>query len=130
MTTTAAPTYYEQLGGEDGVRRLVQRFYDLMDALPAARAARAVHPADVTHAREKLFLFLSGWLGGPSLYIERFGHPRLRARHMPFAIGDAERDGWMLCMKQALAESPLDETKRLALVDGFQKLADHMRNRT
>lgn len=128
MTTTAT-TFYERIGGEAGVRALVERFYAYMDELPEARAARAVHPPDLQNAKERLFLFLSGWLGGPPLYVEKHGHPRLRARHMPFPIGVAERDGWMACMKAALAEAALDDASRAKLIDGFANLADHMRNR-
>ena len=121
-------TYYERVGGADQVRALVDRFYDLMDALPEAKELRAVHPRDLTSAREKLTMFLSGWLGGPNLYIEKFGHPRLRARHMPFPIAARERDQWMLCMTKALEQSALDDGARAKLVEGLHKLADHMRN--
>src|SRR3569832_2324962 len=96
-------TVYERLGGEAGLRRLVDRFYDLMDSLPEAERIRALHPTDLTSSREKLYLFLSGWLGGPSLYIARYGHPRLRARHLPIPIGEAEGEAWLLCMVCVLA---------------------------
>ena len=88
-------TPYERLGGEAAVRKLVDRFYDLMDALPEARGIRELHPPDLAGSRDKLFKFLSGWLGGPPLYVEEYGHPRLRARHLPFPIGEAERDAWL-----------------------------------
>jgi hemoglobin len=127
--TTTAPTFYERIGGADGVRALVRRFYAAMDALPAGKAARAVHPADLANAEERLYLFLSGWLGGPPLYVEQHGHPRLRARHLPFPIGDAERDAWMACMDEALRQAPLDDDARAKLRGGFANLADHMRNR-
>ena len=97
-----ATTPYERLGGEQGVRRLVDRFYDLMDTLPEAKIIRDLHPKELTGSRDKLFKFLSGWLGGPPLYMQEYGHPRLRARHLPFAIGSAERDAWLLCMERAL----------------------------
>jgi hemoglobin len=122
-------TAYEQLGGADGVRALVDRFFELMDSLPAARGIRGLHAKSLKGSREKLFLFLSGWLGGPALYVERYGHPRLRARHLPFPIGDAERDQWMLCMNQALADRQVPEPLRSALSEAFQRTADHMRNR-
>src|SRR5687768_1508105 len=99
---------YDLLGGESGVRTLVDRFYDLMDTLPEAAAVRALHPADLTDSRAKLFKFLSGWLGGPPLYVQEYGHPMLRARHLPFPIGEPERNAWMLCMTQALTERGLD----------------------
>lgn len=121
--------FYARVGGEAGVRRLVDRFYDLMDALPEAAAIRALHPPSLDESRDKLFEFLSGWLGGPNLYIEKRGHPRLRARHLPFAIDAAARDAWMLCMTQAMTELVDDEDARGKLLKGLADLADHMRNR-
>jgi hemoglobin len=121
-------TLYEKLGGEAGVRRLVDRFYDLMDTLPEARAIRDMHPRDLATSRDKLFKFLSGWLGGPSLYMEEYGHPRLRARHMPFTIGDAERDAWLMCMQKALDEFDLDPLLRNQIMFSLRQTADHMRN--
>jgi len=123
-------TPYERLGGETGLRRLVERFYDLMDSEPEAYGIRKLHPADLTGSRQKLFEFLSGWLGGPSLYIEKYGHPRLRARHLPFAIGSAERDAWMRCMDQAMADLELSAALREELHAAFYKTADFMRNQT
>lgn len=120
---------YERLGGETGLRRLVDRFYALMDTLPDAQGIRALHPQDLTGSREKLFKFLSGWLGGPPLYIEEYGHPRLRARHLPFAIGEAERDQWMQCMNRALDEIDLDQISRQHLSQSLWQTADHMRNK-
>ena len=121
-------TPYARLGGEAAVRALVDRFYDLMDLEPEYTQLRAVHGTDLASARDKLFWFLSGWLGGPSLYIERFGHPRLRARHLPFAIGTVERDQWMACMNQAMVETGIDEDLRLRLVQAFFQTADWMVN--
>jgi hemoglobin len=121
-------TIYEQIGGEQAVRRLVDRFYDVMDALPEAAGIRALHPADLASSREKLFLFLSGWMGGPPLYIERYGHPRLRARHLPFPIGESERDQWLLCMRQSLDEMEMDPMLRQQIGHSFAQLADFMRN--
>ncbi|MEJ2573442.1 MAG: group II truncated hemoglobin [Gammaproteobacteria bacterium] len=120
---------YERLGGEAAVRKLVDRFYDLMDTLPEAGGIRALHPADLTGSRDKLFKFLSGWLGGPPLYQTEYGHPRLRARHLPFPIGAAERDAWLLCMEQALAETEMEELLRMHLLQSLRNTADHMRNR-
>lgn len=119
---------FEQLGGEPGIRALVDAFYDEMDQNPAAAPLRAMHP-DLPSARDKLFWFLVGWTGGPALYVERFGHPRLRARHMPFAIGNAERDQWRMCMDVALAATVPDFEVRGLLAGNFDRLADHMRNR-
>jgi hemoglobin len=122
------PTHYAQIGGEDGVRRLVDRFYDLMDTAPEAATVRALHARSLKASREKLFLFLSGWAGGPQTYTERFGHPRLRMRHFPFAIGERERDEWLWCMDRALDEHDMPDELRGFLKQRFHALADHMRN--
>ena len=124
-----AVTPFERLGGEIAVRALVDRFYDLMDLESAYRALRAAHGSSLDDARDKLFWFLCGWLGGPSHYIERFGHPRLRARHMPFAIGIRERDQWLACMDQAMAECGVDPSLHARLNESFFQTADWMRNR-
>lgn len=122
------PTPYAMLGGDAGVGALVERFYDLMELEPAYAALRAVHGNDLAGAREKLHLFLCGWLGGPDRYVERHGHPRLRARHLPFAIGRVERDQWLACMRQALGETGADEALRARLMAAFFTTADWMRN--
>ncbi len=127
--TRAEDTPYALLGGDAGVRALVDRFYDLMELEPAYAGIRKLHQPDLAHARDKLYWYLSGWLGGPNRYIERFGHPRLRARHLPFAIGVAERDQWMACMRQALIECGVDEPLRERLLQAFFGTADWMRNR-
>jgi hemoglobin len=123
-----ANPHYLLIGGEAGIRRLVSRFYALMDELPEARTIRALHPADLAHAKEHLFMFLSGWLGGPQRYAERFGHPRLRQKHQTFPIGEAERDAWMLCMTRALDEIVVEATLRTQLTQAFFKTADFLRN--
>ena len=120
--------HYRRIGGEAGVRALVKRFYELMDALPEAHRIRQMHHISLQSSEEKLFQFLSGWMGGPQLYVQKYGHPRLRQRHLPFAIGDEERDQWMLCMIQALDETVADETLRQELRAALQKVADFMRN--
>ena len=124
-----SPTPYQLLGGDAKVRELVERFYDLMELEPAYAKLRAVHGSTLESAREKLYLFLSGWLGGPSLYTDRFGHPMLRARHLPFAIGEVERDQWLACMLQAMEEVEVPQELRTALGEAFYKTADWMRNR-
>ncbi len=121
-------SHYERIGGETKVRELVQRFYQLMDELPEAHRIRKMHHISLKGAEDKLFMFLSGWMGGPQLFVEKYGHPHLRQRHMPFAIGDEERDQWMLCMTQALDETVQDEALRNELKAAFQKVADFMRN--
>ena len=121
-------TPYQLIGGEAVLRALTERFYQLMDTLPEAREIRAMHPQDLGESTEKLYMFLSGWLGGPNLYIERYGHPFLRARHMPFRIASGERDAWMQCMRLALAESVGDASLRARIEQAFAGIADHMRN--
>ncbi len=119
---------YEAIGGAEATQRLCDRFYDHMDSLAEAAEVRALHPADLKGSREKFADFLSGWLGGPQLYVEKYGHPRLRMRHIHFPIGDQVRDQWMLCMRLALAEVVADAELRDALERAFSGVADHMRN--
>ena len=122
------PTPFQRLGGEPGVRALVDRFYDLMDLEPAYAGIRRLHPGTLDGSRDKLFWFLCGWLGGPQHYTGRFGHPRLRMRHMPFAIGIQERDQWLACMDQAMGETGVDPALRQRLNQSFFQTADWMRN--
>lgn len=123
------PTHYEALGGETGIRAIVDRFYDLMDTAPEAVHVRALHASSLKVSREKLRLFLTGWTGGPQLYVEQHGHPMLRQRHFPFAIGAVERDEWLWCMNRALTEHEMDADLRHYLQQRLQALAEHMRNR-
>ena len=127
-TTSPPISHFERIGGETVIRQLVDRFYDLMDQEEQARGIRALHPSDLSESRNKLFWFLVGWMGGPPLYIQRFGHPRLRMRHLPFAIATAERDQWLWCMFRALEEIVPDETLREQLQRSFMQTADFMRN--
>ena len=124
---------FESLGGEAGVRALVDRFYDLMDLEPEFAPLRALHPTTLDGSRDKFAWFLTGWLGGPDLYIERFGHPRLRARHLPYAIGVNARDQWLTCMGLAMAQigeaGGFTADLRERLMISFANTADHMRNR-
>jgi hemoglobin len=131
MTTSSAgePTPYVRLGGEAGVRALVERFYDLMEMEPDFAQLRSVHGGSLASARENLFLFLSGWLGGPSLYTDRYGPPMLRARHLPFPIAITERDQWVACMRRALVDTGVESLLVDALMDAFFQTADWMRNR-
>ncbi|MDB5947381.1 MAG: hypothetical protein JWQ33_2407, partial [Ramlibacter sp.] len=108
-------TPFEWIGGEDKVKALVERFYDLMDLEPGYAALRAAHGSELTKARQHLFWFLCGWLGGPQHFTDRFGHPKLRLRHMPFSIGVVERDQWLACMDQAMGETGVDEKLRKRL---------------
>jgi hemoglobin len=129
LNTTQEPTAFDLMGGETAVRELVDRFYDLMDLEPDFAVIRSLHPASLDGSRDKLFWFLCGWLGGPQHYVERFGHPRLRARHLPYAIGIRERDQWLACMRQAMTDRGVDPQLADRLYDSFFNTADWMRNR-
>lgn len=128
MSNDPTTSLFDALGGEEPIRRIVDRFYDFMESLPQAAEVLALHPKDLRASRDKFFWFLVGWMGGPDLYVRRFGHPRLRARHLPFKIDTNARDQWMLCMQKTLAEEVADEEIRTQLHRAFSKLADHMRN--
>ncbi len=123
-----AATPFEWIGGEAAVQALVTRFYDLMDLEPAYRELRASHGSTLDSARQKLFWFLCGWLGGPDHFVQRFGHPRLKMRHMPLKIGVQERDQWLACMDQAMADTQVPEALRVRLQQSFFQTADWMRN--
>ena len=129
MTDSIEVSTFDRVGGEAGTRALVDRFYDLMELDAAYNELRALHPTTLDGSRDKLYWFLCGWLGGPSHYIDRFGHPMLRARHLPFAIGIRERDQWMACMRQAMVEVGLDAELATQLGEAFHGTADWMRNR-
>lgn len=122
-------TPYERIGGEVAVRKLCQTFYQIMCDTPQTSLIRAIHPDNIQISEEKLYLFLTGWLGGPPLYTDLYGHPRLRSRHMPFSIGDEERDQWLYCMAQALKTMDLDELLAQQLMGSFAQTADFMKNR-
>ena len=130
-------TPFAWIGGEPNIKALVERFYDLMDLESGYIALRAAHGSTLEVARQRLFWFLCGWMGGPQHYTERFGHPRLRMRHLPQqagggasgSIGIAERDQWLACMNQAMVETGVDESLRTRLNTSFFQTADWMRNR-
>jgi hemoglobin len=124
-----AVALYELVGGGAGVRALVDAFYDRMDLEEAFTGIRRLHPPSLEGSRDKLYWYLSGWLGGPQHYVERFGHPRLRARHLPFSIAEAERDQWLACMRMAMQDVGLPEDVAAALMNAFFGTADWMRNR-
>jgi hemoglobin len=124
-----SPTLFEIIGGEARLRELVDRFYDLMDLEPGFADLRAMHPPSLDGSRDKLFWFLCGWSGGPNHFIERFGHPRLRARHLPFSIASKERDDWLRCMAQAMHELDMPQALQERLLHSFFQTADWMRNR-
>ena len=127
-------TPFEWIGGEANVKALVERFYDLMDLEPDYINLRAAHAGPLDNARQRLFWFLCGWLGGPQYYTEKFGHPMLKMRHMPQqtgvgSIGIKECDQWLACMDQAMVETGVDEALRGRLNTSFFQTADWMRNR-
>ena len=124
----AFETPFEWIGGETRVQALTERFYDLMDLESGYSALRASNGTDLDNARQRLFWFLCGWLGGPQHYMDRFGHPRLRSRHMPFKIGIVERDQWVACMDQAMGETDVPDELRTRLRASFFQTADFMRN--
>lgn len=126
---TSETTPYEAIGGETVVAALSDRFYALMDSAPQFAGIRAMHPANLKESRDKLFMFLSGWLGGPDLYVQNIGHPMLRRRHLPFAIGEAERDQWVACMLLAMEQVGIEPALRQRLLQSFFNTADFMRNR-
>ena len=130
MTRPAdAPTTFEKIGGDAVVAQLTARFYELMDTVPQFAELRALHPEDLKGSRDKLYMFLSGWFGGPDLFVEKFGHPRLRARHMPFEIGTKERDQGVACMVLAMEDVGIEESIRAKLLENFFNTADFMRNK-
>ncbi|MEW6314184.1 MAG: group II truncated hemoglobin [Pseudomonadota bacterium] len=129
MPTETTLTHYQRIGGADAVRALVRRFYQAMDELPETHGIRKLHPENLQGSEEKLFKFLSGWMGGPQLFVQEYGHPMLRRRHFPFPISEVERDQWLTCMNIALAEVVKDAALREELAAAFAKVADHMRNR-
>jgi hemoglobin len=121
-------TPYDLMGGQAVVFALVDKFYDRMDEVPEYYGIRKLHPASLEGSRDKLKWFLSGWLGGPQLYTEKFGHPMLRARHLPFPIGVNERDQWLACMFSAMEALGLESSLQTRLQESFFGTADWMRN--
>jgi hemoglobin len=123
---------YDLLGGEpeatQKIREIVEAFYDVMERDEKAKTIRLMHPEDLTSSREKLFMFLTGWTGGPQLYTDRYGHPFLRRRHLPFKIGEKERDQWIYCMTKGLLNLKMEEEKIKALLNALYPIADFMRN--
>ncbi len=131
ISEPAAPalSIFDQIGGEGRVRELVDLFYDLMDLDEDLAELRAAHGPSLEQARDKLFWFLCGWMGGPDHYISRFGHPRLKMRHMPFSIGVQERDQWVICMGRAMQQIGVEPGLSDRLLESFYGTADWMRNR-
>lgn len=122
-------TLYEAVGGDATIRALSHRFYELMDTLPEASHVRAVHPPTLEGSEAKFYEYLTGYLGGPPVYVEKYGHPRLRSRHFIAEIGPVERDEWLLCFRQALEETVPNPKLREIILPPIERLADHMQNK-
>jgi hemoglobin len=120
---------YVLVGGKKGLLALVNSFYDIMESSPEAKQTRDLHPEDMSEARKRLYMFLSGWFGGPNLYWKAYGHPRMRARHMKFAIGPVERDQWIWCMQKAVDSRPFHPEFKAYIMKSFIDFAHHMQNR-
>ena len=131
-SASSPQSLYDLLGGEPEathkIREIVEAFYDVMERDKKAKTIRQMHPEDLTSSREKLFMFLTGWTGGPQLYTDRYGHPFLRRRHLPFKIGEEERDQWIYCMTKGLLNLKIEEEKIKALLNALYPIADFMRN--
>jgi len=127
--TTTEISMFDRIGGAVAIDRLVEAFYGHMDSLPQAKKIRDMHDVDLGPVKKVLKRYLSEWTGGPKLYSPEKGHPRLRQRHMGFPIGNAERDAWLLCMREALGETIADPAARAELDANMTKLADWMRNK-
>ena len=125
---TEQQTPYLLMGGEKTISSLVERFYFYMDTLPDAKELRAIHAPDLSAAKDKLYKFLTGWLGGPDLFIQQYGHPRLKQRHFPFKVDQQVRDQWMLCMNKALYEVAMPDELRKNIKQALDDLATHMIN--
>lgn len=121
-------SHFDRIGGAEKIRRLVKRFYQIMDELPESYGIRKMHAEDLQGSEDKLFKFLNGWMGGPDLYIQEYGHPMLRQRHMSFQVDVSARDQWLMCMDMALKEVVEDTQLCAELSGAFAKVGDHMRN--
>jgi hemoglobin len=121
---------YERLGGEQGVRKLVETFYDIVETEPEGAPLRIMHNEGngLAHAREAQFMFLSGFLGGPQLYVEQFRHSNVRKIHEHLSVGDVESDSWLICMDKALERTADEDTRRL-LMQTFTRVAQALKNR-
>lgn len=128
MTIDIQQSLYLRIGGEQGLQTFVKNLYDFMEVTPEVKHVRNMHPDNMDYARDRLFMFLSGMLGGPSLYMDAFGPPRLRRKHMGFEIGNKERDQWMQCAHYAAGQLPINEQDKKDLVEALDQMANHLRN--
>lgn len=120
-------TSFQAAGGVDGIRQLVDCFYDLMDSLPEAQGIRNMHKTDLTESRDKLARFLCGWLGGPRLFAEKYGPISIPGVHAHLEIGEQERDAWLLCMSIAADRQPYEESFKKYLLEQLFVPADRIR---
>lgn len=126
--TAETITLYDAIGGDETVKALAKRFYELMDRLPEAKACRDIHPPSLEGSEAKFYDYLTGYLGGPPVYVEKYGHPMLRRRHFVAPIGPDERDGWILCFKQAMEDTIENPKLREIIWPPIERLAYHMQN--
>lgn len=122
-------SHFIRIGGATKIRALVKRFYNIMDELPESYGIRKLHAENLQESEDKLFKFLNGWMGGPQLYVQEYGHPMLRRRHLSIPISDSERDQWLMCMDISINEIVEDVQLRTELSAAFAKVGDHMRNK-
>lgn len=115
--------------GEEGIRALVNAFYDNMEKLPEVADIRKMHARDLSPMKEKLAEYLIGWMGGPPVYAEKYGTVCMTSPHKPYAIGPRERDQWLLCMEKSLDDINADENLRAMLKLPMFRIADAVRNR-
>ena len=128
--TDTEQTLYERIGGEQGVKQLVDLFYENMFTLPDVEAVRSAHnPETLEEINLKLFKYFSGWFGGPPLFVSEYGHPRLRARHLHVEVGTEESEQWMICLRSALKTMRVDQALYDDLIEKIEPMAFHMRNK-
>ena len=118
-----------QILGEDGIRQLSNTFYDIMDTLPEAAGIRAMHAQDLSPMKEKLAEYLTGWMGGPPRYADKYGTVCMTTPHEPYHIGPDERDQWLLCMDRALEQTGASEELIDMLKVPMFRIADAVRNK-
>ena len=120
---------YQAVGGDDGIKKLVDDFYHMMDTMPRAKMIRDMHAEDLTETRDKLYRFLSGWMGGPNLYKEKYGSINIPEAHKYLEIGVEERDAWMCCMRNALKVQSYPEELKTYLLEQFSFPAEVCRTK-
>ncbi len=119
---------YSRLGGAPTLRKFVDNLYDFMDYFTPVENVRKMYPEDLSDARNRLFMFLSGMLGGPPLYENGCGYAKLRQKHMHLKIGDKEREQWLFCAQNAANQLDIDSRVRDALMVKITEMANHLHN--